>query len=416
MKISTDKFFVVYFSFVIWLFAGLSALISYTPFNYSVQYALAGIGSLCALWLVIKYFRVLDRQVVITLGMMMVFCVIRTSRTSVETLVLVIMFLLCMCSAQIAWMQPMIKVLFASYIIYLAATIIFCFTPDFYLNTIVNLFPKTSRRLTSWYIQGYMSGLTNHYSTNAIFLCTGFLFSISLCLSKAKEKRKPILLIAAAFFVGILLTGKRGPLIFAIAAVYGLYYFSNLKGHNRIVKTIGVILISLCALVVLISMFPALSGALVRFQETSSQGDILMGRYSLWTMAWKQFLEHPIFGIGWGRFYTDVSFRYDYTNYYHVHNTYIQLLCETGLIGSLFYFSWMFLILKKTIHIYQKIEKWQMEKALMGFSLSFQLFFLLYSLTGNTFYEEEVAVPYFIACGLSMYFERRWRRGVFKRF
>lgn len=132
-----------------------------------------------------------------------------------------------------------------------------------------------------------------------------------------------------------------------------------------------------------------------------------MGRYALWKLAWEQFLEHPIFGIGWGRYYTDVSFRYDYTNYYHVHNTYIQLLCETGLIGCSFVIGWMTYILKKTVYLYQGIKEWGTEKSFVGFSLSFQLFFLLYSLTGNTFYEEEISIPYFIACGVTLYLERQ---------
>lgn len=225
MKINTNKVYTTYFAFVIWLFAGLSALIDYTPFNHTVQYVLVRIAVLLAAVLVIKYFKNLNRNNLIVLGVMLIFTVTRTSRTTTETLVMVIMFLLCMCSTCIDWMRPMLRVLFISYIIYLAATIIFCFTPDFYLNNIVQLFPKSSRRLTSWYRQGYMAGLTNHYSTNAMFLCTGLLLSLSLCLNRIDKKVKIMPLIAGTFLVGVLLTGKRGPLIFTVAAIYGLYYF-----------------------------------------------------------------------------------------------------------------------------------------------------------------------------------------------
>src|SRR5262249_33742002 len=68
------------------------------------------------------------------------------------------------------------------------------------------------------------------------------------------------------------------------------------------------------------------------------------GRSDLWTVAWHVFTSHPLFGIGVGNF-TVVEAKYTLrpgsisriqylTSVPHlVHNTYLQLLAESGIIG-----------------------------------------------------------------------------------
>lgn len=63
------------------------------------------------------------------------------------------------------------------------------------------------------------------------------------------------------------------------------------------------------------------------------------GRYVLWERAFSVFCESPLFGNGLGHMVSSYGKA--------THNTYLQLLCETGIIGSLLFISVIFIILKK---------------------------------------------------------------------
>lgn len=76
------------------------------------------------------------------------------------------------------------------------------------------------------------------------------------------------------------------------------------------------------------------------------------GRYEIWVNAFNLFLEKPI--AGWGIF----SFRHlnfsIWGNDRFAHNTYIEVLVETGIIGFLLYSLFFIFILFRLVSIYKK--------------------------------------------------------------
>lgn len=56
------------------------------------------------------------------------------------------------------------------------------------------------------------------------------------------------------------------------------------------------------------------------------------GRLILWKLAWEGFLEKPFFGHGWGSF-AEIAPRSGNTLVTNAHCVYLQLLCETGIVG-----------------------------------------------------------------------------------
>src|SRR5207244_3338596 len=79
----------------------------------------------------------------------------------------------------------------------------------------------------------------------------------------------------------------------------------------------------------------------------SSVGSDAATRLLLWDTAWNLFKQSPIAGVGWGNF---VMLYGDYLKVswippeeFDVHNIYLQLLAETGVIGFAIFFSLMFL-------------------------------------------------------------------------
>ena len=71
------------------------------------------------------------------------------------------------------------------------------------------------------------------------------------------------------------------------------------------------------------------------------------------------------------------------------HNVYIQVLCEMGIIGFVLYTGAIILLLKYTIKAlkyFSKTQEYQYKYAAM-LSFCFQIFYLLYSLSGNCLYD-----------------------------
>lgn len=316
-----------------------------------------------------------------------------------------------------------IKICKFMYIIYAICTIVFYFTPNFYLNYIVDLFPDNKSRLIAWYNSGCMAGLTEHYSTNAIFLSCGLIIAIAdfynsrICKGRIQVKN---VLVVILFLISLLLTGKRGQLVFAISSIFSIYYLGlrEEKRSSRLIKAFGLILIFLCLAIVFLPMVSALGTFITRFIDQADAGNITSGRANiLWPIAIESINEHPIFGIGWMQYTYTLSRQVGGgSSLYHTHNVYLQLWCEIGLVGLLIYLIWFIANLVSTIKIYRTFVLRDFSKNdtcrfLMTFSTLMQIFFLLYAITGNPLYDESMFIPYFTSCAISMYYRNQTRTG-----
>ena len=113
-------------------------------------------------------------------------------------------------------------------------------------------------------------------------------------------------------------------------------------------------------LAVVLAFLLAQNGFLTRYVNTIEQllsgtgdkNDLSSDRLNLWARACSLFLQYPLTGIGWRQFT-------NYNTYGHeVHNTYLQWLCETGVIGFVFIcipLLWLFL---KAVRNYNRLRSW----------------------------------------------------------
>lgn len=342
----------------------------------------------------------------------------RGTRTTVYEITLMLPFFLLIFISKnnFSWIPVAYKVLIIADLFYAFCTIFLYFNEGLYYSLVMSLFPDNSTNLLQWYNEGCMAGLTHHYSTNGILLSTGFILLFSRVFQfdreKSRERRKTFLLVVI-MLIALLLTGKRGPLLFSLASVFVVYYlFLADRPKTRWIRILGIGLAVSCLAAIIFTWIPALGVFINRFSETSESGDVTLGRVKYWGLAWSLFKSYPLLGIGWGRF--EILAGEIFTQSNDAHNVYLQLLCETGVVGFVSFIVMATLFLKFSIDSYLVMvkngNKYSINNKYLAFSIGFQVFVLLYSLTGNPIYISVAYIPYYIACAVAVYYHRNLKQ------
>ena len=310
------------------------------------------------------------------------------------------------------WIPYFFRFIIIAYVIYALFTIFLYFNRDLYVNYVVDLFPASKNRLLIWYENGCMAGLTDHYSTNAMFLAVGLIILISKYFFQDKKNRKKNTIFIILVVVALLLTGKRGQVLFSVLSLFIVYYIS-LKSSgtiNRFLKIFGIIIVGLSVLFLAYQLFPNLFTFIDRFQTSFDNNTLTSNRADLlWPIAIDSFKKNPIFGIGWCQYTSNLSTQIGgESSVYHTHNIYLQLLCETGIFGFTIYAIWMLWNIISTYKVYCLMINnktiYRKELFYITFSFTFQIFFILYGITGNPLYDEEMFIPYFVSCAINIFF------------
>jgi O-antigen ligase len=203
--------------------------------------------------------------------------------------------------------------------------------------------------------------------------------SIFLIIFLLREHKKNLKILYSVMLVlclvGLFLTKSRGSYAgFAVGALAVLWFnFRSIK--KFIISILAMIAVSV-PLIFLSDAFKRIM-QIFDFKEAN-----ISWRFVLWERALYMFKQSPIFGVGFARF-NDVDFssrlndfsferlhvfvgypkivsffmdpKYDFSNA-HAHNSYLQYLAETGIVGlGLLIFFWIF-IFKKILKGYNTIK------------------------------------------------------------
>jgi len=261
--------------------------------------------------------------------------------------------------------------------------------------------PDRQSQLLGWYEMGYATGLATHYSQNGVFLSIAFGIAFCMFLAAApSEKRRRLLFLLVGMFA-LLISGKRGPFLFSLASAAVVYYLA--VPRNRISRGVTVLGVA-AALLGLMATYGAevasSLGTVSRLLGTSlGAADITGGRLPLYQYAWEWFRSAPIFGIGWLEYplrinYTVIGTIYGFGSNMYAHNIYLQLLCETGVVGFLVFLGAFAVTLRQTTKL---LSSGAGDRMLLQVALYVQVFFLLYGLTGNPLYDSSALVPYLLS-------------------
>ena len=257
--------------------------------------------------------------------------------------------------------------------------------PYLYDNVFISLLPNSDQLIvkTDFWNQGMRMGLTNHYSRNAFYIILGILSSI---IFYRKKNKKIYIMIALGFLSTLFVIGKRGHLLFLIISLFLSYSIYTKMSIKKFFKIILYIIIFLLCSILIIQIIPGGNNIIERLFNLNN-GDISTGRFELYQRIWRLFKDNNYQALGWGEFSKS-------TNYFFAgaHNDYIQLFCETGLIGFLIIVWCNFYFFFKSLKKIKKTNK----KEIFFIILTYNIFFLLYSLTGLPHYDLEIYLTYFI--------------------
>lgn len=279
-------------------------------------------------------------------------------------------------------------------------------------------FPRIYQRLASFLFtqatfdeivlrqqQGYINGFTREVAHYASFIVLGI--GINLIrrykANKLRLKTKDIDLYVLFYVFALFICGKRSHLLFSVISFFLVLYIID-KSPGKIKTTFKAIGIAFLVTLVLVLFWnklltvPSIQRYLYQIESFFKLGDfniILTGRLPLYEEAIRLWKSNALFGIGWG------NFKVDYYNIsplkiaYDVHNIYLQLLCESGLVGFICFVSMFLTSLIRNIKLIHKIRKTDEIYEIVMFTLYYQLFFLLYGFTGTCLYEPTYYLPYY---------------------
>jgi len=213
-----------------------------------------------------------------------------------------------------------------------------------------------------------------HNASGSVYAVVS-IFLIVFFLREQKRKLKILYAIMLVLcLVGLLLTKSRGSYVgFVVGALVILWF--NFRSIKKFIISILTIIIISIPLIFVSDAFKRIM-QIFNFKEAN-----ISWRFVLWERALYMFRQSPIFGIGFGRF-NDVDFlgnlndfsfeklhvfigypkivsffmetKYDFSNA-HAHNSYLQYLAETGIVGlGLLIFFWVF-VFKKILRAYNTV-------------------------------------------------------------
>lgn len=239
---------------------------------------------------------------------------------------------------------------------------------------------------------GYINGFSYNPGFTAIYLVNGIVASI-LLWSDLKGKLKYLLMIF--LLCCLVLTGKRGE-VFAIilAGAFCFIYFSknNKKLICRLCILISVILLGYILGYILYTSGDSLGNSIKRILEYVYSGDLgnaifSSGREELWKQTVKIFFENPIWGVGWWKL-TDLIGN-------QPHNTYLQILCELGIVGFIIFIIAIFISLWNFTQYYKMYKNKGINKDFLIGTVFYQIYFIIISLFENTLCNIEFFFMYF---------------------
>ena len=249
--------------------------------------------------------------------------------------------------------------------------------------------------ISDWVEEGHgYAGFTYQLGVTAIILTMGISVFFSF-REKYIKQMKPIIyyILLVSLILGVFLSGKR--MLMAVDVVVpGIIILIN-RGNRKLFLLLPFAGIAIYLMYGwFMSHLGALADSAVLGRLATSVIDSQSGqsafntREGLYISALAAFSDNPLWGINDFKVYTGLDT--------DVHNAYLQVLCERGIIGFILFVTPIIVTLMKTLKLFFH-NKNKHYDSYIQFSLFLQLAYIIYSFTGNTTIDMSCYLMYFIA-------------------
>lgn len=254
--------------------------------------------------------------------------------------------------------------------------------------------------------RGYYSGVF-HQVGDAAFYVSGAIIAFLFAGSNDRKNKY----IIGVLFIILFLLGKRSLLLFLVAALLITYIVMSQSGSRKFIRIAGAALFAIVFIEVLkylsvmysdIKIFEKLAYTFDFLSEGNTDGLLEeSGRLILYDYAQELFQQNYWTGIGWAQFSDKITDVLPSGSSLSVHNVYLQLLCETGVIGFAAFLlgaiSSIFALIKtkRLLNNYNGYDKTKYE-TLYSVSLTGQVLFLMFCFVENPIYNENDLIFYFL--------------------
>lgn len=274
-----------------------------------------------------------------------------------------------------------------------------------YLSFLV--LPSSMPALKDEVARGYYSGLMAEKAYAAYAMDLGFILEYEEFMRCGKKRN---MVVSFIYIGGILVTGKRMLILIPFVIIGFSMLLAGKKETNW--KRIAMFLSTILAGVLLMFItVPQTRVVLERQQEATDSGNMLSNRNQvLWPVAYEMAESAPLTGKGLNTYNEHVRKKYaDNASLslwdFQAHNTYVQLLGETGVPGLiLFVYAFAYSIIS-TITTYIKARS-DLYKKLLFISASIQIMWLIFGITENCFYYKEQLLNYWVALAMAITVEK----------
>lgn len=229
--------------------------------------------------------------------------------------------------------------------------------------------------------------VTGNANSFSALLMIAAVFASWLFIYKKDRKNKIFNLISMIFLLFLMgISGGRKTIITVIVCFIWFIFIKDIKSNIKIFKNILKIIIILCLLYLAIMKIPVLYNTVgERFKglftligggTSSVSSDAI--RVKLVEIGLQGWLNKPILGYGFDNF---KYFNRDITgHFYYAHNNYVEMLFDLGLIGFIFYYSFILNL------IYKLWKNKYLNRKLMALGIGIILELLFFDLGGISYY------------------------------
>lgn len=213
-----------------------------------------------------------------------------------------------------------------------------------------------------------------------------YYFFVKLFNPNSKSNFINIIMFLLAYAL-LFLTNKRGFVLFSVCIMAFILWNNS---RNKLKAFLAILVVGILFTFMLFKTELGQDMIL----RTLQQDDITTGRSKIYRIMWQDFLNHPFFGNG----------TYTTNNVIPIHNghnIYFQVLRENGIIGFLFFVSFLMYNLFISVVGIKRTNSLE-NKFQLEFSIALQLLFILWGMTGNPLYDVHALLIYILASSVSV--------------